>query len=552
MPTVIDELIIKIALLEDANAKRVLARFTGQFAVVTDSITNLISKIRGIGSAMMDSGNYALTLTQAADRAKVTAQEIQRLRNAMIATGTSTAIAEQQAVAYFTSLADSGLDAGEAVRIFSDNLRDLNDIQLATMQAAKMPGGAGPDAVRALALGYEEWNRIGAEGLVETDDQLREVAEQQTKLNEQNNEIANSWREIQTVILPALVKITAGMAEWIKLNKEWIATGIQTVAEGVAAAFEWIGRTLGPVVDWFGKLVTNTAAWVRELLGANQAMANLGIGGNMQLGGDPDSQTAPGSVRRLNINGQGGNFWTEPIGGNVMGINAKDVALGAGTVVASAFAPELASLALNPAVAPVAGGILGAYEIDRQSRQSLQANLDRNTYGDRIFSALNAARMQVQTPEEAQQVIDAVNEEIGRLRAIQNKGLFEEGNATNLGWVDRNINPFTAWTAQEDFVAASQKIEADIGQLYKIYFAMQDVVNGGSREHIEEWDRQQRNPMFFGGFNPNLDNFDYRELPQQNFGPQTVEINQNFFGNTDPDQVYTASERGVQEAFSTR
>lgn len=57
--------------------------------------------------------------------------------------------------------------------------------------------------------------------------------------------------EAVIAMLPALQEMAEGLGEWVKENREAIASGLKAVLEGIAAAFHIVGEVLSVVVDIF-------------------------------------------------------------------------------------------------------------------------------------------------------------------------------------------------------------------------------------------------------------------------------------------------------------
>lgn len=180
----------------------------------------------------------------------------------------------------------SKLSADEKVEVLADAFKKAGPEVNKTAVAMQLGGRSGTALIPMLNRGGAAVRELGEEfkemgGVIDGDatKSFEELEETEKKLGATMTGIKN---QAVIALLPAIKEMAESLLEWVKANKEVIASTIKGVVDALATAFSALGTvigTVGDVVQWFiehaeiGKAVLIALGVVIAALAAEAAAA---------------------------------------------------------------------------------------------------------------------------------------------------------------------------------------------------------------------------------------------------------------------------------------
>lgn len=175
--------------------------------------------------------------------------------------------------------------AADALKRLGINVKDLKgetvdaNLEVIADAFARMPDGVEKSALAMKLFGRSGTEMIpflneGSAGIKELREEAQklgiviegDVAKEFEEFNDDQTRLSEAWRglKVQVVsdLLPALHGLVTGMLEWIKANRDAIASGLKGFIEGVVFAL----RTLGDVASGLKIIISDVVDFVKFLV----------------------------------------------------------------------------------------------------------------------------------------------------------------------------------------------------------------------------------------------------------------------------------------------
>lgn len=315
---IVSELLAKLGIKIDSKSFK---EGNAALTILKAGIAGLVS-----GAAVAGLVNFMNGVSNAADAAVKTAAKLGITAEAVQELGYAAEASDLSREQLSSGLSKLGMNLREvartgkgpaaealwALKVPLSSLKKLSpDQQLARLSKAfeKLPDGAKKSSIatklfgKSLGTAFIPLLNSGADGIKELRDDARnmgvvvstQVAQDFEAFNDNQTELATTWRGIKTQIavglLPLFSKMVTRVKEWLRANREVIASGLEKFVKGLLDAASFLSSTISTLSQTIGSLgfilegvtsaiatITSVIDWFRQASDlANSILIGLGI-----------------------------------------------------------------------------------------------------------------------------------------------------------------------------------------------------------------------------------------------------------------------------------
>lgn len=270
---VVDELVTILGIKLAADALGKLKGFSDSVQSVTKSVAGLGMVMTGLaataGYFINNAVNEAAELQKLSDKTGLSTDALQEWGYAATKAGGNAKAVQGDLQMLSQKFMTTGANAEKRLLAMADGFSKLN------AQQAQMRGkayGLSDDTILLLRKGREGIEQLRKEahklGGVIPQDAIKRAATFKKNLAELQFAIKGLTNQVALATVPALEKVTAAFKEFLEINREWIAIGLEALFVGIVQGFDRFLSVLKQTAGMFDPLIEGIQQFLPEMSGA--------------------------------------------------------------------------------------------------------------------------------------------------------------------------------------------------------------------------------------------------------------------------------------------